>query len=149
MPLDLEKLDLVDALPSQIKGDPLSYQTGWYKVGSSKDFFEGKLFSVVNFPSKLVIWRTLSGKLVVLDTYCLHMGADLSCGQLSEKGITCPFHGWRWGEDGKCNDIPYSKDIPKDAKAKSWVSKEDSGFVYIWYDKDGKNPINQASLLEI
>ena len=44
MPLDLEKLDLVDALPSQIKGDPLSYQTGWYKVGSSKDFFEGKLF---------------------------------------------------------------------------------------------------------
>ena len=40
MPLDLEKLDLVDALPSQSKGDPLSYQTGWYKVGQSKDFLK-------------------------------------------------------------------------------------------------------------
>jgi len=149
MPLDLDKLDLVTGLPAQMKEDPLIYESGWYKVGTSKGFIKGDLFSVDNFPSKLVIWRTLENKLVVLDAYCLHMGADLSCGQLSEKGVTCPFHGWRWGEDGKCNDIPYSKDIPKNAEAKSWVSKEDRGFVYIWYDKEGKLPIDNSNLLEI
>ena len=149
MPLDLKKLDLVDSLPSQMKEDASNYESGWYKVGSSKNFYEGNLFSIENFPSKLVIWRSSSNKIVALDAYCLHMGADLSCGKLSEKGVTCPFHGWRWGEDGKCNEIPYSKYIPNDAEAKSWASKEDSGFVYIWYDKDGKSPINEASLLEI
>ena len=48
MPLDLEKLDLVDALPTQCQGDPLSYQSGWYNVGQSKHFFEGTLYKVVN-----------------------------------------------------------------------------------------------------
>ena len=37
-------------------------------------------------------------------------------GQIEGDSIRCPYHAWRFGPDGKCNDIPYSKaPIPKAA----------------------------------
>ena len=129
---------------------PFPMPNGWFCITRSHELKKGEVKSLKFCEKEIVAFRTESGTLAVLDAFCPHLGAHLGKGGcINGETIECPFHAWRWGEDGKCNDIPYSKDIPKGAEAKSWVSKEDSGFVYIWYDKDGKSPINEASLLEI
>jgi hypothetical protein len=39
----------------------------------------------------------------------------------TDDGIRCPYHAWRFGPDGKCDDIPYhSGPIPAAACVKSW-----------------------------
>ena len=48
----------------------------------------------------------------MVDSYCPHLGANLSAGGkvVDDDCIECPFHGWKFdGESGKVVDIPYSK----------------------------------------
>jgi 3-ketosteroid 9alpha-monooxygenase subunit A len=55
--------------------------------------------------------------------------------------IRCPFHGWRFGADGKCNQIPYfDGPIPEAARLKSWPTRERYGIVFCWNDPEGKAP---------
>jgi phenylpropionate dioxygenase-like ring-hydroxylating dioxygenase large terminal subunit len=37
---------------------------------------------------------------------CPHRRARLSAGLLTDGTLQCPYHGWRFGEDGRCVDIP-------------------------------------------
>ena len=81
------------------------------------------------FGQEFALYRGKSGKVVMLDAYCPHMGTHLARnntsyvvqdGQIEGDSIRCPYHGWRFGPDGKCNDIPYSKaPIPKAACVKT------------------------------
>lgn len=47
---------------------------------------------------------------------CPHRGVPLTLGFHDEHGIICPYHGLRFGEDGRCNRIPSSPDQPVPAK---------------------------------
>jgi 3-ketosteroid 9alpha-monooxygenase subunit A len=56
-------------------------------------------------------------------------------------GIRCPYHAWRFGPDGKCDDIPYhSGPIPAAACVKSWTVTESLGAVWVWHDPEGGEP---------
>ena len=149
MPLDLDRLKLINKLPSKSEKDLASFNSGWYKIGRSEAFKEGKLLGVDSFPLRLVVWRGIDKKINALNAYCPHMGADLSCGKLVQEGLICPFHGWRWDRDGNCNHIPYSDLVPERAKTKRWNSLEENEHVFIWYDSDGKEPDQRGSRLEI
>jgi 3-ketosteroid 9alpha-monooxygenase subunit A len=55
--------------------------------------------------------------------------------------IRCPFHAWRFGPDGVCNQIPYSDAaIPPKARVKSWPVQERYGVVFVWYDPEEGEP---------
>ena len=61
--------------------------------------------------------------------------------QIEGDSLRCPFHGWRYGPDGKCNDIPYSPNfIPKNACVKSWPVVERAGAIWMWHDEEGGEP---------
>ena len=77
------------------------------------------------------------------------MGADLACGELTGIGVVCPFHGWTWGEDGKCKFIPYSQKIPTNASLRKWISLEEKEEVFIWYDGDEAEPDLDGSRFDI
>ena len=75
--------------------------------------------------------------------YCPHLGANLCAGGRVEKDcITCPFHGWSFsGKSGHCESVPYSKaSIPKNAALKKFICQEQNGLIYVWHDKQGKEP---------
>lgn len=62
--------------------------------------------------------------------------------QVIGKCIECPFHGWQYdGQTGECTKVPYSSGkIPSQAKVKVWPSLERNGFVFVWYDAEGREP---------
>jgi phenylpropionate dioxygenase-like ring-hydroxylating dioxygenase large terminal subunit len=58
----------------------------------------------------LVLFRTSTGALALLDRDCPHRGADLAFGRLEEGGLRCAFHGWLFDASGQCQETPAEPD---------------------------------------
>lgn len=127
-----------------------SFPRGWFAVANSSEIGR-QPYNARYFGEDLVIFRGESGQVVMLEAYCPHMGTHLgkstrsftveSGGYLEGDNIRCPFHGWRFGADGKCNDIPYfDGPIPEKARVRSWPVQERYGIVFCWNDPEGLAP---------
>ncbi|MBL0925652.1 MAG: Rieske 2Fe-2S domain-containing protein, partial [Sphingomonadaceae bacterium] len=93
----------------------------------------------------LVIWRSESGKLSVMDAYCPHMGAHLGHvgqfgGKVCGESIACPWHGWRWDAEGKNVEIPYMKGETVNKRIDVKHAREIDGIVILWFDSAGAPP---------
>jgi 3-ketosteroid 9alpha-monooxygenase subunit A len=95
---------------------PARFARGWHCLGLIRDFGDGRPHAINAFGQKLVVFRGGDGSINVLDGYCRHMGGDLSQGEVKGNDIACPFHDWRWGGDGRCKRVPYSRRTPKLAR---------------------------------
>jgi nitrite reductase/ring-hydroxylating ferredoxin subunit len=123
-----------------------TFPRGWFMIGESAKITstpQGVRF----FGQDFALYRgKQSGKVYLLDAYCPHMGTHLAKnstsyvaqdGAVEGDSIRCPYHAWRFGPDGKCNHIPYSKGpIPPQARVKSWRVEERMGAVFVWHDPD-------------
>lgn len=136
---------------------PFTYPRGWLMVAASS--------SVTSLPSEgrffggdVVLYRGDSGRAVMLNAYCPHMGAHLAvgptgatarhCVQVIGDSIRCPNHGWKFGADGRCNEIPYSPiAIPETLRIKSWRLEERGGCVFVWHDEEGGEPTYELPAL--
>src|SRR3954453_15173476 len=58
----------------------------------------------------LVLWRDSGGTAHALRDLCIHRGTALSLGRVVEDQLMCPYHGWRYGADGRCTHIPQLAD---------------------------------------
>jgi len=68
----------------------------------------------------LVVFRDTEGRVGVLDQHCPHRGASLFFGRNEEGGVRCVYHGWKFGVDGQCLDMPTeSPDSPMRCKVKA------------------------------
>ncbi len=119
---------------------PKRYARGWHCLGLAQDYKDGNPHTLNAFGTRLVAYRGDDGAVHILDSYCPHMGADLSKGHVRGDSIQCPFHAWSWGPDGKCNHIPYSKRIPPKARVKSWPTCEQNKLLFVWNDPEGNPP---------
>ena len=104
---------------------------GWYVVGKS-DAISSHPMPLELFGRELVCFRVSSGRPVVMDRRCWHMGADLSLGKIIGDQIVCPFHGWRYGACGDCEFIPSQKEIPPCAQQRTYCTAEHAGFVFVF-----------------
>ena len=128
-----------------------TFPRGWFMVAAADTVGDG-IQPVRLFGQDLVLYRGADSKLpVLLDAYCCHKGAHLAgrrdaCvprGGLGIEGdcVRCPFHGWRFGPDGVCNQIPYSSEpIPEQARIRSWAVVERLGAIFVWHDPEGAPP---------
>jgi 3-ketosteroid 9alpha-monooxygenase subunit A len=125
------------------------FPRGWFMVAEASELDNGPI-GVRFFANDFVIYRGESGKVVMLDAYCPHMGTHL-CKNTSSyivrdgthvqgDSIRCPYHAWRFGPDGKCDDIPYAKKIPAAAKVKSYLAVERAGAIFMWHDPEEQAP---------
>ncbi len=121
--------------------DEYAYPRGWFMVARADELEAGKPLPLKFFGRKFVAYRTPDGSPVVLDGTCPHLGAQIGIGGLvDEGGVRCPFHHWRFGPDGRCNDIPYSKIIPPKARVNSYPAREINGNVFMWHDPEMGEP---------
>jgi 3-ketosteroid 9alpha-monooxygenase subunit A len=127
-----------------------TFPRGWFVVAESAAIGR-KPYNARYFGEDVVIFRGESGQVVMLGAYCPHMGTHLGKSEtswtvvsgalLEGESIRCPFHGWRFGRDGRCNDIPYfDGPIPEKARVRSWPVVERYGVVFCWNDPEGLEP---------
>ena len=119
---------------------PSRYARGWHCLGLERDFLDGKPHAVNAFGTKLVVFADSQNKLHVLDSYCRHMGGDLSQGEIKGDSVACPFHDWRWGGNGKCTAIPYARRVPPLARTRSWITLQENKQLFVWHDVEGNPP---------
>ena len=135
--------------PYKIEGSiPDRYPRGWFCIGASHEFTNEKPIKFNYFDDAQVGYRGEDGKVYVLDGYCPHMGAAIGNGKVKGNSVACPFHGWVWGSDGVCEEIAYAKKIPPKAVIKSWPVIEKNELVYIWFDPDGGEPLEDQFIAE-
>lgn len=128
---------------------PDRYARGWHCLGPVAEFRDGKPHAIHAFGAKLVVFADSHGELHVLDGYCRHMGGDLSRGEVKGDEIACPFHDWRWGGDGRCKLVPYSKRTPRMARTRSFQTDVRGGLLFIWHDPEGNSPPEEVRIPEI
>ncbi|MEU3895100.1 Rieske 2Fe-2S domain-containing protein [Streptomyces sp. NPDC045251] len=119
---------------------PARFARGWHCLGLAEKYKDGKPHSVRAFGQKLVVFQAGDSTLNVLDAYCRHMGGDLSQGTVKGDQVACPFHDWRWGGDGRCKQIPYSKRVPLRARTAAWPTLDQDGMLFVWNDPEGNPP---------
>jgi 3-ketosteroid 9alpha-monooxygenase subunit A len=119
---------------------PVRYARGWHVLGLVDRFLDGKPHELEIFGTKLVVFAGENGQISILDGYCPHMGASLGRGKIHGNSVACPFHGWEWGQDGRCSRIPFASRIPPRAKIKSWPTQVVSGQLFVYNDPEGNPP---------
>ncbi|MFE3075251.1 Rieske 2Fe-2S domain-containing protein [Nocardia tengchongensis] len=125
---------------------PSRYARGWHCLGLAGPFRDGKPHQISAFGTKLVVFADSKNELHVLDSYCRHLGGDLSMGEVKGDSIACPFHDWRWGGNGKCTGIPYARRVPPLARTRSWTTLERNGQLYVWHDHEGNPPTDEVTI---
>uniref|UniRef100_A0A0N4U8U9 cholesterol 7-desaturase n=1 Tax=Dracunculus medinensis TaxID=318479 RepID=A0A0N4U8U9_DRAME len=131
---------------------PPVYPNGWFCIAQSSEIKPKEVKPVEVFGEQLTLLRSESGEVYLVDSYCPHLGANLSIGGrvVNENCIQCPFHGWIFsGETGKCVSIPYNKQsIPEQAKIAIWPTTERNHHIYVWYHCDGLEPCWEVEPIE-
>ena len=136
---------------------PHAFPRGWFIVAESSELDQGSL-AVRFFGQDFALYRGESGRPVMLDAYCAHMGTHLTASksamivangkQIEGDSIRCPYHGWRYGPDGRLNDIPYQDNCPKTVALNSYEVREVMGCVLMWFDPEGGGPLFEPPYLK-
>jgi 3-ketosteroid 9alpha-monooxygenase subunit A len=145
------------ATASDYQLGPNTFPRGWFIVAESSELDAGPL-AVRFFGQDLALYRGESGRPVLLDAFCAHMGTHLTAStsavivkngeQIEGDSIRCPYHGWRYNAEGHVDDIPYADGpCPKSASIRSYPVVDNMGCVMAWYDPDGRAPDYQAPFL--
>ena len=89
------------------------YINFWYPIIRSEDLGYDQPEQVKVLGADLVVFRDQEGKARVLSDTCVHRGGSLggkwaagAAPRIVNGCVVCPYHGWEFGGDGKCKNIP-------------------------------------------
>jgi phenylpropionate dioxygenase-like ring-hydroxylating dioxygenase large terminal subunit len=88
---------------------------------------------------RVVLYRGAAGQAIALADSCPHRFAPLSKGKLHGDVIGCPYHGLRFGPDGRCVHNPHGP-VPGVARVRSYPIREHAGLVWIWMGEAEPDP---------
>lgn len=109
------------------------YINFWYPIVRSQDLEAEKPQQIKILGVNLVAWRGIDGEAHVQADTCVHRGGALSKGLVKDNCIVCPYHGWRFGRDGKAQLVPSlgpDGKIPARAKIDTYPVQERYGIVF-------------------
>ncbi len=98
------------ALPGPAYADPAVFAaeqarvfaTSWIAVARASELAEPGVYRVVDVAgAPVVVVRDESGAIRVLSNVCRHRGMPVMEGAGTAKSLTCPYHLWRYGLDGR------------------------------------------------
>ena len=111
----------------------------WYPIHYIQDLDRSKLTRFTLIGKDVLIWWDKQGSCWrVFEDKCPHRLAPLSEGRIASDGLLeCPYHGWAFTGDGKCDRIPQQ---PEDGKAEisqracvaSFPTTEGQGLLFVY-----------------
>lgn len=115
-------------------GEALLYEelsNFWHPVAYASDLEQGGPVPALLRGEPLVVVR-LEGEIRVFRDLCAHRGTAMSLGWVEDDQIRCGYHGWTYGADGLCTEIParFGTRIPSRARLTSYRAQESSGLIW-------------------
>jgi nitrite reductase/ring-hydroxylating ferredoxin subunit len=87
---------------------PPAYASGWYAVALERELKSGSVITRKLAGREIMLFRTVSGKVVAAEPYCPHLGAHIGRGgKVLGELVVCPFHGFGFDTSGACVNTPY------------------------------------------
>lgn len=105
----------------------------WHPVARAVDIVTQPM-SVTLLGRPVVLWRTPSGTVVAAPDRCPHREAPLSEGTVESGCLVCPYHGWTFGDEGRCVRVPSATEgvpVPPRAHLKPYECEERYGLVWV------------------
>jgi phenylpropionate dioxygenase-like ring-hydroxylating dioxygenase large terminal subunit len=117
------------------------YINFWYPIIRSEDLGPDKPEKVKALGVNLAVFRDSEGKARVISDTCVHRGGSLAgawsgletAPRIVNGCVVCPYHGWEFGGDGECKNIPsigYGTKPPPRAKVDAYPTQEKYGIVF-------------------
>lgn len=129
--------------------DRLALRRAWHPVARAGDLRSDPL-RVTLLDEPVALWRDSAGEPHALNDICIHRGTQLSLGRVVEDQLMCPYHGWRYGADGRCRAIPQLSDpsrVPGKARVAAYRCQERYGLLWVALD-DPRWPLPEVPELE-
>ncbi|KAK7410597.1 hypothetical protein VNO78_01519 [Psophocarpus tetragonolobus] len=107
----------------------------WYPLAFSADLKDATMIPIECFEEPWVIFRGKDGKPGCVQNTCAHRACPLHLGSVNDEGrIQCPYHGWEYTTDGKCEKMPSTQLL--NVKINSLPCFEKEGMVWVWPGND-------------
>ena len=109
------------------------YINFWYPVALCDEVKDDAPLQVQILGLPFVAFRDSAGQAHVLSDTCIHRGGSLGKGWVRDGCVICPYHGWEFGGDGKCANVPTLAEgvkPPARAKVDSYPTEERYGILF-------------------
>lgn len=106
----------------------------WYIVGTSDALKGNRVLGTSLLGEWLAVYRNEHAQIVAVTDRCLHRNARLSRGKVVNGQLVCPYHGWRYGAEGRLTGIPSENDSFQSKPARCLASYpviEQEGYIYV------------------
>ena len=120
----------------------------WYVAALAADLARGRLTRRMILGEPVMLGRAASGAVFALRDVCPHRAAPLSAGRFTREAdgtdsVECPYHGWRFGADGRCTAIPslvegQAFDLDR-VGVRRYRVEESQGLVFVWAASDPRS----------
>jgi phenylpropionate dioxygenase-like ring-hydroxylating dioxygenase large terminal subunit len=115
----------------------------WIPFLSSSDVVpDGQPHRVRLLGEDLVAFRDTEGRVGLVDHACPHRGAPLVFGRNEAEGLRCVYHGWKFGVDGRCKEMPAEPNdrMCKNTRIKAYPVRERNGVLWAYMGPDIDSP---------
>jgi len=105
----------------------------WFAVATDVEVTNGVVGRQL-LGQKLVLYKDSSGKVNAAPDRCPHREAPLSAGEVKDGVLVCCYHGWSFGDSGKCVAIPSAAPdfpIPKSGHLSCFATEIRYGLVWV------------------
>ena len=125
----------VSSLYMKIKPLPNSLQkftTSWYVVGEARTMKPNRPCKITLWSNDYVVWKTENNTYHALQDICPHRGVSLSSGKLENDHLICPYHGYKYDENGILKSVPGMSFQPCEKyNVKRYAIVEKGGWIYM------------------
>ena len=104
----------------------------WYVAAWSSEIADSGMTSLSIANEPVLLYRTSSGEIVVLEDRCCHRQAPLSRGRREGDDIRCMYHGLKFEPSGRCIEIPGQDAIPERARVRRFPAVDRHSWVWVW-----------------
>ena len=123
--------------------------SGWYAVATSADVTVGTVVARRLGGEDILLFRSGSGEIATVGAWCAHLGAHMGHGgKVVDGTLRCPFHGYRYDHEGACVANGYGTTPPAHAKLPTWPTRENGGFVLVYFGSTGEGPAWEVPALD-
>ena len=102
--------DSAPVLPSEVSTGAAGVQVAprglWYLAMPGTRLKRGTTVHRTLLDEPVLIGRDRAGKVFAMRDICPHRAMPLSAGRFDGETVTCAYHGWQFGTDGVCRNIP-------------------------------------------